>query len=319
MDTISLAPGITLSPHARAIRTAAAQHNAINTSQLRSLRLTSRWVNGNVARGFLSRVDPRVYVIGLDPGDLPRDTVAMIGILRADGHAALGMESSMQRQGLWSRGGRDLHVVTTTRSSQVFDEFAPDVTLHSHRVSTLEQQDIVIVDGMPATTALRTIPELGMTLTTHQIAHVIWNAIYAECVALPELRARLDSMHRTPWTASARQAVALVLAGSCGTKSSSEDELLRIIELSGLPLPLVNVLGAAALPGVRLDFVWPELRVVFELDGRHHTALPGVAACDATVRAQLKRNGWTVLTAHYSRVWSDPIGIADRIGRAVGR
>lgn len=319
MNTISPARTATLSRHARAIRIAAAQHNAINTTQLRSLGLTSRWVNGNVASGFLWRVDPRVYVIGLAPGHLPPDTVAMIGILRADGRAALGMESSMERQGLWSRGTSDIHVVTTSRSSQALHDLATDVTLHSHRVSTLEQSDVIDVRGLPSTTALRTIPELGLTLGPHQIAHVIWNAIYAECLAVQELDARLKNLQRTPWTASAREAVDLVMAGSCGTKSLSEDELLRIVELAGSPMPLVNVLGSAGLPGVRLDFVWPERRVVFELDGRHHAALPGVAASDASVRAALKRDGWTVLTSHYNRVWNDPIGIANRIARAVGR
>ena len=304
---------------ARVVRLAAGQFHLVGRRDLRELGASRRWVLDNVRSGLLSPAVEGVHGVGVDIGSFPRDTCAMLGLLRTSSPSALYRETAAERLGIWSRGPSDVHVASTGRNGGTCTGLCPDVAVHAYRVARLPSADLVVAGGMPTTCAARTIIDLGHVLDPLQLAHVIWNAIYAELVDLRSLGARLDAMPRARGTAAVRAAVGLLAAGSCGTKSRSEDELIAIVRRAGLPEPVVNVLGSAGLPGGRLDFVWPDQGMVFELDGRHHAAMPGIAASDRSVMQLLRSQGWTTLRAHYSKVWRDPMGTALRLATALDR
>ncbi len=305
------------SNYARVVRLAVRHSNAIGARQIRELGISKHWIQHNVRSGLLTPVESGVYVVGLDIGDLPWDTCAMVGVLRCRGSGSLSFETAAALHGIWSRGPDDVHVSTTSRSSDVVTGLATDLTLFTHRVRALAPPDVVRVREFPVTSVLRTIFDLGRVLTPLQLAHVIWNALYAEQITLTLIRRRLASSSHHRGVRVVRAAVALIESGSCGTKSRSEDEFVSIAVRFGHPTPLVNVLDVAGLPGVRLDFVWPERRVVIELDGRHHS-MPGIKASDQSVVRALRQAGWTVRRVHYSRVWNDPIGIVRMLDSLVG-
>ncbi len=299
-----------LSRAARVVRLAAASHHVVATRELASLGVSRDWIRGNVRSGLLAPVSSGTYVVGVDPWSLTRETCAMVAIKHTAARIALGSQTAMEWLGFWDRGPNDIHVVSDGANSRWFRGLHQTINVRCHRVRTLAADDVATVGGFPVATALRTIPELGAVLTAHQVAAVIWKALYAEAVDLDRLAARSDAMRHVPFTAAAREGLRLVRSGSCGTKSRSEDEVLALIERLRIPEPLVNQLGATHLPGIRLDFVWPRQRVVLELDGRHHAAMPGIEANDRAVFDALRTAGWTALRCHYSRIWSDPFGVA---------
>ncbi len=307
-----------MSTHARVVRRAAQQHHVISNGQLRDLCASRRWVQDNARTGLLTRVVHGVFVVGCDLGELSRDTCASIGVLRSDMPSGLCRETAAEYLGLWNRGPSHVHVASMGRTHAVLHGLSAGIDLFSHRVRSLPASELVYVRGIPVIHALRTIFDLGRVLTPHQLAHVIWNALYAEVVLIEDLTARLAVPGREGGRAVVRHAIELVIGGSCGTKSRSEDECLDIIRRFGFATPLVNVMDASGMPGVRLDFVWPHRRVVLELDGRHHAAMPGIRQSDQSVMRVLRADGWTVRRLHYSRVWNDPMGVVRMLDTVLG-
>ena len=72
------------------------------------------------------------------------------------------------------------------------------------------------------------------------------------------------------------KALELNAVGSAGTRSELEDRFLALTSDSGLPEPLVNT----QVEDIEVDFHWPELNLVVEVDG------PGHARPRATARPQ---------------------------------
>ena len=302
---------------ARVVRAAIANHHVLANRHFRAMQVGRDWVARQVRSGLLTLAVPGVYVLGHDLGALPRTTCAMVAIERTSAPAALGLQSAVERLGYWDRGPADLTVLSPARDAETLSHLSAACNVHCVRSRTFERGNVVVADGVPAVDAGTTIPRLGRQLTPWQVAHVIWNALYAEAVTLDDLDLRLARMRHEPATAAARQALGMVRDGSCGTKSASEDEVVVLVQRLGLPMPLVNQLGAAGLPGVRLDFVWERERVAFELDGRHHRAMPGIRASDRAVFTALRAEGWITLRAHYSRIWNDPIGLGVALAAAL--
>ena len=63
------------------------------------------------------------------------------------------------------------------------------------------------------------------------------------------------------------KALELNAAGSAGTKSELEDRFLALTSKSGLPEPLVNT----KVQDIEVDFHWPQLGLIIEVDGPGHT------------------------------------------------
>ena len=81
-------------------------------------------------------------------------------------------------------------------------------------------------------------------------------------------------------------------AGSAGTKSELEDRFLALTSKSGLPEPLVNT----KVQDIEVDFHWPQLGLVVEVDGRGHTR-PRTKRDDEERNARLRAAGHTILRA----------------------
>ena len=63
------------------------------------------------------------------------------------------------------------------------------------------------------------------------------------------------------------KALELNKTGSAGTRSELEDRFLALTSRSGLPEPLVNT----RVQDIEVDFHWPDLNLVIEVDGPGHT------------------------------------------------
>ncbi len=62
------------------------------------------------------------------------------------------------------------------------------------------------------------------------------------------------------------RALALNATGSAGTRSANEDAFLALLQLAGIPEPLVNT----HLLGEEVDCHWLDRRLVVEVDGPNH-------------------------------------------------
>jgi hypothetical protein len=154
----------------------------------------------------------------------------------------------------------------------------------------LHADDVTVHDGIPVTTVARTLVDLADVLTPHQLTRVIREAEFhgrfdAADTAAAMVRAR--GRHRL---GVLERAVAMYLDGAGGTKSANEDAFIPLAVQAGLPEPRSN----ARVAGIEVDFSWPGIPLVVEIDGAGHQLVP-VRRDDDWRDDWLRGAGYTVL------------------------
>ena len=97
------------------------------------------------------------------------------------------------------------------------------------------------------------------------------------------------------------------------TRSPSAARFLRLCSDGGLPIPLVNV----PLLGYEVDFLWPECRLVVEVDGSHHNS-PSARAADGARDAALAAAGYPVIRVMPSEMRRGGEALLERIRSLIG-
>lgn len=104
--------------------------------------------------------------------------------------------------------------------------------------------------------------------------------------AVRDVMARANGRHNH---AVLEAAIALHKSGGAGTRSRGEDAFIALME-GALPEPLVNT----AFLGFEVDFRWPDLKLIVEVDGGGHGRVP-TRLIDAGRDEALLTAGYTVL------------------------
>jgi hypothetical protein len=160
---------------------------------------------------------------------------------------------------LWRRRVTDIHVLAPR------EHRLAGVRVRAYR--RLDDRDVSVRPGIPVTTVPRTLVDLSDVLSAHQLANVIHEAAFRN---LFDERAVHAALHRANGRHNLHvltNALALNKAGSAGTRSELEDRFLALTSKSGLPEPLVNT----HIEELEVDFHWPQLNLVVEVDGPGHT------------------------------------------------
>jgi Protein of unknown function (DUF559) len=100
-----------------------------------------------------------------------------------------------------------------------------------------------------------------------------------------------------------------------GVDSPKESRLRMLIVLGGLPEPRVNHI-LRELNGdwsQRLDLCYPELKVIVEYDGRHHSEVRANWLKDIKRREALERLGWRFVIVTAEGLYDDPFDTLQRI------
>lgn len=259
---------------------AATQHGAIARWQLRELGIDRRVIARREAAGLLVEVLPDVFLVGPVAARPTPEALCMAGVLHGGDRSAASHQTAARLLDVWNRGPDDVDVLSTRHQHG-----KPIDGLRLHRTRHLDSADIVIVDGIPVTSGIRTCLDLGSALRPVQLTNVIFEAVFRGVVDVDELDRAVAARGCVPGSGVVREAIGRYRAGSAGTRSRSEDRLHERIERDWLPLPIVNTPGAAGVPALECDMVWTEPPLVLEVDGRGHVR-PGTRAADRG------RNAW---------------------------
>lgn len=231
---------------------ASRQHSAVRFVQLRGLGLSTAAIARRVARGWLHPRHRGVYVVGQP--ELSREGEWMAAVLAAGPVSALSHLSCAALVGV-SRFREPLIAVTTTRRPKLDG-------VRVHTVRRLDPRDVTTHKRIPVTTVHRMLVDLSDIRTAHQVANVIhelaFRGRYVEA-AVRDSMARANGRHRLHVLERAMEFHRL---GSAGTRSGAEDAFLALVS----PEPRVNM----GLLGFEVDFHWPQLRLVVEIDGVGH-------------------------------------------------
>ena len=172
--------------------------------------------------------------------------------------------------------------------------------------SDVPNRDQLLVDGVPATTAERTVLDLSRTLPFDEAVVAADSALRQGLAAPAALMARLGAAR------GRRAAAARAVARSLDPLSGSVLEtLLRLtLRAAGLAPVTQHVIRNRSDGFVaRVDFCWPEHRLVVEADGFAFHSDRAAYRADRERLNTLERLGWRVLRF----TWEDVRGRPDHV------
>jgi very-short-patch-repair endonuclease len=267
------------------------QHGIVSRPQL----LDAGWHPSRIARelkaGRLHRVHRGVYAVGHRPRtDLARwmaATLACNGVLSHQSAGALHDLAVIDR-GL-------THV--TARS----DLRRPRIHVHRDR---LDAADHTKVHNIPVTRIARTLIDLDRVLDDRAFDRVVRDAMFQRRFHDTQIRAALSRKRsrRLPH----------YLHDHAGTQSDLENLLLRICDRHRLPRPQTQQ-GHSP----RIDFLWPNQRVVVEADSWQAHGTRHAFQRDRTTTNHLQLAGYTVLRFTEHDLTDRPRAVASQIRQAL--
>lgn len=127
----------------------------------------------------------------------------------------------------------------------------------------------MLAEGLPVTTPERTIVDLAATTREALLDRIVSFAVADGLVDLPRLEKLFVSLARKGKPGVRRLRRILELSNQASPESELEVRFLEIIRRSSLPLPTSQFPAPwlAPIEG-RVDFAYPEARLLIEVDGR---------------------------------------------------
>jgi hypothetical protein len=256
------------------------QHGVITTAQLVRAGLGTSAISKRAANGRLHRKYKGVYAVGQPR--LSHEGGWMAAILACGPGSYLASLTAAVHMKLWRRRVTGIHVLAPRERK------FRGVRVRTYRA--LEPLDVTVRAGIPVTTVPRTLVDLSDVLTAHQLANVIHEAAFRKLFDPRAVRAAIHRANGRHNLHVLERALALNAAGSAGTRSELEDRFLALTSKSDLPEPLVNT----KIQDIEVDFHWPHLNLIVEVDGPGHTR-PRTQREDQQRDARLRAAGNTIL------------------------
>ena len=265
------------SPHGRdhlVARIAGRQHGVISLAQLLRAGLTPKAIKVRVATGRLFRIHRGVYAVGYprltDHGRWKAATLAL------GPRAVLSHRSAAELWGLLRSGGGMPQVSLPYPASP-----AKRKGIRIFRSRPLARARTTSREGIPVTMPAQTLADLARVASPAQVRRA---RRQAEVLGLP-----LDPDHV-----------------SDRTRSDLEGDFRRICTRYGVPAPATNV----RIGPHRVDFFWPEAKLVVETDGYLYHRGRQAMRDDYDRDIELELRGLRVVRIDDTRIDQDPAGVA---------
>lgn len=212
---------------------------------------------------------------------------------------------------LGHRSATHFHELLAT-SRTAIDVIVPGRTAHRHPGIDLHRSvnlnpalDITTVRGIPVTTVARTLLDLAAVVPVRQTARALRQAELLGALDMRAIAAQLDRNPRAPGAPRLRAALGMP---ANTTESPLEDRFLAAWRAAGGPEPECNayVDPGDGGPPLRPDFVWRDVKVAVETDGRAtHDTRHGFE--DDRLRDQrLMAAGWVVIRVTDRQLREEP-------------
>jgi hypothetical protein len=234
------------------------QHGIVGRKQLFGLGVTKEEIDGRVRLGALHLIHRGVYAVGHTATTMRGRWMAAV-LASGDG-AVLSHASAAALWGIWGSGTGVTHVTLPrkTRSNAII----------CRHFGVLPEDEIALVAGIPVTSAARAVLDLaaekGEASAEAALREMEYLRVYGD-VSLPALLARYPR-HRG--AAPAREALERVRDDPGGRiRSPLEEVFLPFLDGHGIPRPRLNAWLTVGEHRYQVDCLWPEARLIGELDG----------------------------------------------------
>lgn len=267
---------------------AARQHGVVGRGQLLELGLSRRGIQHRVAKGKLHPVRRGVYAVGRP--ELTFHGRWMAAVLACGPGAVLSHATAAALWGIRPMGAEPIDVSVPTAS----EHRPPGVRVH--RRPSLDRAHVTRHMGIPVTTVVMTLVDMATRLDRAALERAVNEADRLDLIDPSALRAALDAYAGWPGVARLRQL--LDRRTFRLTDSELERVFLPLALQAGLPTPLTR----QWLNGFRVDFLWPELKLVVETDGLRYHRTPAQQARDRLRDQTHLAAGYTPLRFTHAQV-----------------
>jgi len=256
-----------------------ALHGVVARWELLAAGFSAGVIDSLVRDGSLYVLHRGVYAVG-------RPEVTQLGKWRAaviacGPDAALSHRSAAALQRLRAARGSRVDVTVRHRGTHR----ARGIAIHVTR--TLRPEDVVLVDGIPCTAPERTLLDLADVLTLAELERVAEAAYRERVLRVVPLHRQLNAPGRR-----CRKLARALRVTVRNTRSKLERRFLSLVAETDLPEPLENVWFPEL--GVEVDALWPNARLVVEIDSRYHDT-PHARERDERKDGLLRAAGYTVV------------------------
>ena len=263
------------------------QHGVVTVAQLLEAGYTRSAVSHRVRRGWLVPLFRGVYQVGPVRAQCGLE---MAAVLATGG--VLSHHSAAKVWGIRPHNG-DLHVTVTGRDQR------PRPGLRIHRSLSL---NAAVQDGLPLTTAARTLHDLAAHLPQHELDRAVEQAQILRLTTRAEIANTMPRRARRALAAALRPEPAL-------TRSEAERRLLALIRQARLPRPQTNVV----VNGFEVDLFWSEQRLIVEVDGFAYHSTRQAFERDRARDAALQAAGYRVIRVTWRQIVDEPHALVARL------
>jgi very-short-patch-repair endonuclease len=185
----------------------------------------------------------------------------------------------------------------------------------------LPPEHLTVVDGIAVTRVPRTLFDLAAVVHPLRAERAVDNCLASGTVSLAALGSVAAELSRKGRTGSAlmRRFLEERGAGYVAPASELEARFLDLVRSAGLPEPVRQVdLGDLEHWIGRVDFAYPDVRVVIELDGRrwHDSKLD--MESDQRRDQQLAAAGWRVVRVRWAQLVDEPDDVIRLLRSLIG-
>ena len=272
------------------------QRGLVTTAQLSAIGIERGSIEKALASGRLHRVHVGVYSLGVLPFERRAEWLA--AVLACGEETVLSHRPGGMLWGIYDRETLRVEVTNPTGRGRS----RKGIRVHE---SPVDDADRAVRDGIPVTSVARTIADLAFELDGDETVRLVREAQYRKLFHLASVE--LANRRRPSRSLSA------VLEDLQPAESWLEDRFLAdVVVRHRLPAPLCQVL----VEGFRVDFLWPDERLIVEVDGRQH-ADPLRRQADSTRDNILLLAGYRVLRYTTADVRRRHASTARQIGAAL--
>lgn len=262
------------------------QHGVIARRQLRALGLTNEAIDWRIKRRRLHSLYRGVYAVGRP--DVTQEGRWMAAVLACGPGAALSHSSAAALWRIRDVGG--IEVVTRGGRKR------KGIAVH-RREGGVES---VLEQNIPVTTALDTVLDMAPRLKRRQLERMLDEADKLDLVSADEIREALAKSPMRPKLAELR--LIIDRATWVPTRSELERMFVPLAHRAELPPPVPQ----SQVNGFQVDFYWPDLGLVVEVDGGRFHRTPAQQTRDVRRDQAHMRAGLRQLRFTYEQVrWEE--------------
>lgn len=283
-------------------RLGAGNNRVVTRRMLDAAGVRTNAITSRVASGRLFRQHHGVYL--LDPPEQASRVTLLTAAVEACGPGAvLSHRSAAELWGLLPLEAGHIEVTVVTRCA------GDRPGIRRHRVPELDPRDVRTRHGIRVTSPARTV----LDNARHPLLEELIAAGFDR--GLVTEHQMDESIARSPTRRGIRR-VRRILGQRGGprlTRSWGERRLLSLIREAGLPVPLTNRL----LLGFKVDAVWPDLKLVVEVDGYEFHGDRDAFESDRARDAVLVAHGYRVLRFTARQLRDRPLLVLGQLAAAL--